>query len=159
MKQQPKNLCGEKYGRWTVIDSTPIIETDERKWRCRCDCGTERYVLERSLLYGGSHSCGCLRDETFRSKVVYDLTGKSFGELTVLHKAEHQKRMAAFGGLAGVPAETLTMFPQRSLLKEDEPIARTEAMSEIMLQRILPADASTGLLRCIQQRTETPKAP
>jgi len=92
MKQQPKNLCGEKYGRWTVIDSTPIIETDERKWRCRCDCGTERYVLERSLLYGGSHSCGCLRDETFRSKVVYDLAGKIFGELTVLRKAEHQKK-------------------------------------------------------------------
>ena len=92
MKQQFKNLYGERFGRWTVIDDIPDEASGERKWRCRCDCGTERQILERSLLFGGSLSCGCLRDEKFRSKVVYDLTGKTFGELTVLKEAEVQKK-------------------------------------------------------------------
>jgi len=56
----------------------------ERKWLCRCECGTEKYVLERSLLYGGSESCGCLRKERAARAVAYDLHGQVFGELTVL---------------------------------------------------------------------------
>ena len=63
----------------------------ERKYLCRCDCGTERYVLERSLLYGGSQSCGCLRKERAKEAVSADLTGKAFGELTVLGPAPAQK--------------------------------------------------------------------
>lgn len=64
----------------------------ERKWLCRCDCGTVRYVLERSLLYGGSRSCGCAAKENSRAASSYDLTGRKFGELTVLHVAADHPR-------------------------------------------------------------------
>lgn len=56
-------MVGQKYGRWNIIGEFVLTKRKERKWLCRCDCGTERYVLERSLLYGGSDSCGCLRKE------------------------------------------------------------------------------------------------
>lgn len=46
---------GMKMGRWTVLCSLVESTPSKRKWLCRCDCGTERYVLERSLLYGGSY--------------------------------------------------------------------------------------------------------
>lgn len=46
----------DKIERWTIIGDYIITERGERKWLCRCHCGTERYVLERSLLYGGSKS-------------------------------------------------------------------------------------------------------
>ena len=55
---------------------------------CRCDCGTERYVLERSLLYGASQSCGCLRKEKSQAANSYDLRGRRFGALTVLGKCD-----------------------------------------------------------------------
>ena len=81
-----------KIGRWTVLGSVVESTSSKRKWLCRCDCGTERYVLERSLLYGGSSSCGCLRREKALETISHDLTGQIFEELTVIHKAEHQRK-------------------------------------------------------------------
>lgn len=82
---------GQKYGRWTVLDTFILSPRNERKWLCRCDCGTERYVLERSMLYGGSVSCGCLRRERALESNSPVLTGKQFGELTVIRKVENTK--------------------------------------------------------------------
>lgn len=86
------NLAGEVFGRWTVMNDRMIAPNGERKWLCRCSCGTERYVLERSLIYGGSKSCGCLRKEEATAAIAHDLAGQTFGELTVLRKAETQRK-------------------------------------------------------------------
>ncbi len=95
MKKDSSLTPGQRIGRWTVI-CLPEEETSKsisgRKWLCRCDCGTERLVLERALLYGGSESCGCLRKERAVESVSHDLTGKTFGELTVLAKSDHQPK-------------------------------------------------------------------
>lgn len=77
---------GQKYGRWTVIGDYIKNIKGERKWLCRCDCGIERYVLERGLKHGSSKSCGCLTREKVKKARSYDLTGQTFGELTVLHR-------------------------------------------------------------------------
>ena len=86
---------GDKVGRWTVLDDVQTVPRkngkSELKILCRCDCGTERYVLERSLLYGGSVSCGCLRKERALEANSPDLTGRQFGELTVIRKVENTK--------------------------------------------------------------------
>ncbi len=59
----PQNLTGRNFGRWTVRAFIGRDKKSMRVWRCVCDCGTERDVQERSLVLGGSGSCGCLRDE------------------------------------------------------------------------------------------------
>ena len=84
-------MPGRRFGRWTVLDFFITTPRGEKKWRCRCDCGTERYVLERSLKYGGSKSCGCLQRERSR-ETAYDLTGRTFGDLTALYPAARQRR-------------------------------------------------------------------
>ena len=95
MKTTKEVKTGQKYGRWTVLDDVQIVPRkngkSELKILCRCDCGTERYVLERSLLYGGSVSCGCLRKERALEANSPDLTGRQFGELTVIRKVENTK--------------------------------------------------------------------
>ncbi len=83
-----EKLAGKTFGRWLVLDSCIAAPDGRRKWLCRCACGTERYVLERSLRYGGSCSCGCLRRENLRKAVSLDLTGRTFGDLTVLYRVE-----------------------------------------------------------------------
>lgn len=83
-----KFSAGDKVGRWTILGECILSDRGDKKWLCRCDCGTKRYVLERSLLYGGSVSCGCLRKERASQAMSLDLTGKQFGELTVLRKLE-----------------------------------------------------------------------
>lgn len=80
---------GMKCGRWTLLAETGLAESGEITRKCRCDCGTERYVLERALKYESSRSCGCSRKASASAK---DLQGLVFGELTVLGKAENQAR-------------------------------------------------------------------
>ena len=85
-----RNLTSQTFGRWTVLDSYEKTKKGEKKWLCRCQCGTERYVLERSLLIGGSMSCGCLRKEEAHKAVAYVLTGMVFGDFTVLGRGERK---------------------------------------------------------------------
>lgn len=60
----------QRFGRWVAVHSGP-----ERRWWCRCDCGTERYVRARSLLSGESKSCGCgQREVTSARSKTHGLT-------------------------------------------------------------------------------------
>ena len=91
-----KDLRNQRFGRLTVIgEPVTFINSrnrKERKWPCRCDCGTEKYILERTLLYDGAKSCGCLQRENSAKAATLDLQGKTFGELTALHVAKDHSR-------------------------------------------------------------------
>ena len=45
-------------------------------------------ISYKNLRYGSSLSCGCYRRERAREAISPDLTGRQFGELTVLEKAD-----------------------------------------------------------------------
>ncbi len=94
-KKNESLMVGRVFGRWTILDGPKQTGKYERKWLCKCSCGTQRWVLERSLKSGGSLSCGCLRTENSREIVAHDLTGKIFGNLTVLEK---ETKTHSYGG-------------------------------------------------------------
>lgn len=54
------NLCGSQFGRWKVI-SKADKKGRHAAYLCRCECGTERVVLQTHLLRDISNSCGCSR--------------------------------------------------------------------------------------------------
>lgn len=89
----PKDLTGQRFGRLTVLGLDPEPYRSPggkptRRWRCRCECGTELVVLQNALTgKNGTRSCGCARAEKTRSKAI-DMTGQRFGRLTVLGPAE-----------------------------------------------------------------------
>ena len=65
-----RDLVGKRFGRWLVLKG---VERDERGyalWSCRCDCGTEKIVLEGNLKNGHTKSCGCFRIEKFIERVT-----------------------------------------------------------------------------------------
>ena len=66
-----KVLIGNRYGRWTVVDSAEarVVGRGEhrRYWLCKCECGTQREVSEPSLLSGKSLSCGCYHRDRMKS--------------------------------------------------------------------------------------------
>ena len=95
-KTDQRLTCGQRFGRWTVLGGCMTTPRGERKYLCRCDCGTERYVLERSLLYGGSQSCGCLRKEMAYQANAYNLLGQTFGELHVVEKSRKRTKMGSY---------------------------------------------------------------
>lgn len=74
---------GSSVGLWTVLEDFELTPRGEKKWHCQCECGTERYVSERALLYGVSESCGCAREPGHRPG-AYDLLGHRFGDLEVV---------------------------------------------------------------------------
>ena len=92
MKKSRLINTGMRFGRLVVLGQAEDSRRGERRWLCRCECGKEKSILERSLLYGGSQSCGCLRIDRQREEFSYDLTGQTFGDLTALRKAERQRK-------------------------------------------------------------------
>ena len=78
MREWP-SLIGQKYGMLTVIGQAPSTEKGQRRWICKCDCGTEKIVLGGNLKRGTTVSCGC--------KHRNDLTGQKIGKLTVLERS------------------------------------------------------------------------
>jgi hypothetical protein len=62
------NLSGKKFGRWTALSYTST-SIEEAAWICRCDCGTERRVLAKSLRSGQSRSCGCLNRDIYKKEL------------------------------------------------------------------------------------------
>lgn len=65
LKARPrKDLTGQRFGRLVVLG---LSDVPDRKgfifWRVRCDCGTEKTVMQNNLVFGRTKSCGCLSRE------------------------------------------------------------------------------------------------
>lgn len=68
-----KDLTGQRFGRWTVIEKTarpPYTTGTSAFYLCRCDCGAEKVISGRSLRIGDSTSCGCYRNEICRERLI-----------------------------------------------------------------------------------------
>lgn len=62
-----KDVIGQRFGRLVVVervrdaDDKRIPSRQYAKWKCVCDCGKETVVGGRTLRYGATQSCGCLK--------------------------------------------------------------------------------------------------
>lgn len=77
--KRTEDLSGRKFGNWTVVERDSESKKEVR-WICKCDCGTIKSVSASGLRKGTSKSCGC--------KNFVDFTGKHFGRLLVIERAE-----------------------------------------------------------------------
>ena len=85
------DLTGRVFGRLSVIGQ----DTKPRYWKCQCICGRTKSIFSGNLTRGLTHSCGCLNSEAASKRRLEDLTGKTFGRLTVLkrsHRNDNQGR-------------------------------------------------------------------
>lgn len=72
------DLVGKRFDKLKVLEYNKSIN----KWKCVCDCGNICEVSTSCLTRkNGTKSCGCLRHQ--HSNNLIDLTGKTFGMLTV----------------------------------------------------------------------------
>lgn len=87
-----ENLIGRQFGRLKVIELLPRVKTpkgvSQVKYLCRCECGNEIEVFAGNLRKGNTKSCGCLNLKEISKRQLIDLSGKRFGFLTVLNRAE-----------------------------------------------------------------------
>lgn len=76
------DLTGQVFGKLTVIRRNGIIYP-QAAWLCQCECGNTSTVRGQSLRIGDTTSCGC-------NNVARDLTGQTFGLLTVQSRAPNR---------------------------------------------------------------------
>lgn len=82
---KPLDLTGQKFGQLTAIKRGENIGKYTR-WLCKCDCGNESLVRTDYLRNGHTTSCGCACGRV-------DITGKTFGYLTVLQSLPGGKQL------------------------------------------------------------------
>lgn len=87
-----KDLTGQTFGRWTVLERAENEYTSggnpKVMWKCKCSCenGTVKNIPAGSLLNGNSKSCGCWNLERGklpkmynRKQNTYDLDSHEYG--------------------------------------------------------------------------------
>ena len=85
------DLTGRRFGRLTACERTEQRDHGYIIWHCRCDCGGEIDVSSKRLQRGVIQDCGCVTKTSARGKAqAEDLTGKSFGRLTVIRRAKNR---------------------------------------------------------------------
>ena len=80
------------FGRWNVVGPR-ATRRGISIWRCRCSCGTEKWIISQTLRNGSSRSCGCLLREEAAKRFLKNLAGKKFGRLLVLDKRKSDRRI------------------------------------------------------------------
>jgi hypothetical protein len=57
MARQTRDLTGQTFNSWHVIEFSHKGKTNKSHWRCRCSCGAEKIVDGYNLTSGRSKSC------------------------------------------------------------------------------------------------------
>lgn len=71
------DLSGKRFGRLTVCRrSDKKTKSHATYWICKCDCGRGAIVQSNCLVHGITRSCGCLRKEMARKKLLAILERK-----------------------------------------------------------------------------------
>lgn len=86
------DITGQRCGSLVAQkEIEPWILPDGRKQRryeCLCDCGNTCCVRVNDFRSGKSTSCGCKRNKANHDRMFEDLTGQTFGRLTVVRRVE-----------------------------------------------------------------------
>ncbi|BCO16104.1 hypothetical protein_gp051 [Bacillus phage vB_BceM_WH1] len=77
-----RDFTGYRFGNLTAIKQLEQLEGSDWMWECVCDCGNKKVTRIRSLLSGGTSSCGCLS-----SAIKVDEVGNEYGLLEVIKDA------------------------------------------------------------------------
>lgn len=96
-----RDLSNHVFGQLTVVEYSHSIRRrigpkvrPVHYWSCKCECGRCKVVQHNALTGGNTRSCGCRngKQEVDCYRKYADLTGRTFGRLTVLKETSYQSR-------------------------------------------------------------------
>ena len=81
---------GKKFGHWTVLERAPstieggVLRT---RWKCKCDCGVERFLRAETLASKQRQGClSCVMKDRVAAAEARE-AGKTYGFWTVIKRA------------------------------------------------------------------------
>ena len=107
------DLIGTRFGRLVVVAEDSKGTKQRSHWLCKCDCGKTVVVRGSALTSGNTKSCGCINFENKNKRNFVDLSGKTFGLLTVTNESTTNngkrfwKCICACGNISWVQAAKL----------------------------------------------------
>lgn len=138
------DLTGQKFNRLTVLKRA----NDSAKWICLCDCGNLTEVTTSHLQSGHTKSCGCLKIEQAKSRLI-DLTGYKTGLLTVIGLDEEKSTPDVKYWLCKCECGNIISVSRSALLRGDK---STQSCGCIRLShgeekiKAIPCDARGNLI-------------
>lgn len=124
-----KDLTGMVFGHLYVIEYAGYNDNGVPSWRCRCGCGN---IIERPGYYltsGDTKSCGCYNKYATSKRCRIDITGQTFGKLTVLRFDQRKNKQSYWmcqcecGTVVSVYGENLKRGMSRSCGCENRKVA------------------------------------
>lgn len=70
-RKRTKMAPGDRYGRLVAIEAVPHTSG---RWRFACDCGRMKTISAKSVRFGDTRSCGCLRSELSAQRTATRIT-------------------------------------------------------------------------------------
>ncbi|MCK2000486.1 hypothetical protein MZM54_03645 [[Brevibacterium] frigoritolerans] len=89
LRELRANIVGKKFGKLYVKDVFKKESSNNYMAICDCDCGTKDYEVKKHTLDKGKRT-ECKKCSMQGTKTI-DLTGQTFGHLTVIEKAGKRK--------------------------------------------------------------------
>lgn len=79
-----KDLCGQRFGKLTVLQKTGYTKAGKATYKCQCDCGEITPVVGNSLTTGHTTSCGCVlsKSNTLIANILNELQVEHIQEKT-----------------------------------------------------------------------------
>ena len=65
-----KDMAGQKFERLRILKFAGLNKNGCALWVCLCDCGKTKTLIGSVLRNGMTKSCGCLRDEKVRQRII-----------------------------------------------------------------------------------------
>jgi hypothetical protein len=79
-----KNLIGEKYYNWEILEYIPREKNKEQYVLCKCLCGTIKKNILRTIVSGKSKSCGCYRKGVGKPVITNQMIVDKYNEVKSL---------------------------------------------------------------------------
>ena len=96
------DITGKRFGRLTVLNREGSNLEGRAMWKCKCDCGSEKIILGKSLRVGLTKSCGCivneLRNERTRNKYKGTKLHNSWRAMKGRCMDKNNERYSNYGG-------------------------------------------------------------
>lgn len=80
------DLTGKEYEFFKVLKRNTERTGKNVWWDCECECGKPFVATTTEINKGTRRSCGCMRKQLIGQAHLQDLTGETFGELTVIKR-------------------------------------------------------------------------
>jgi len=111
-----KDITGQKFGHLTVVSRAPSDADGRVRWNCVCSgggprCKGQTVALSRTLLSGGTKSCGCLAAKN----VPPPSPGDMFGRWRLVRQEETIRGSRTWLCVCSCPEATEKIVKQDSL--------------------------------------------